>query len=201
MIDFTDNEIKLMDNFPRMPRLTTLLFSNNYIFHIGRVDNLVNLTVLILNNNKIVNLNEIDKLVVLEKLEVLSLMDNPVATKLHYRLYCIYKLPWLKLLDFEKVKTSERESAKLLFNNTDGASLINHIATDGAETHHLLVAQTQQQIEVSSQMNGSSSHVAPSSTTSTLTDNQKRQIRMAIEAATTKEEMDTIERQLRVRSR
>jgi hypothetical protein len=42
---------------------------------------------------------------------VLSLLDNPVVLRPHYRLYTIHKLPALTLLDFAKVTQKEREAA------------------------------------------------------------------------------------------
>ena len=42
-------------------------------------------------------------------------MDNPVCIRKQYRLYTIHKLPWLRFLDFEKVRQSEKEEAKKIF--------------------------------------------------------------------------------------
>ena len=119
-IDFTDNEIRILDNFPKMKRLSTLLMSNNYLFRIGSTlgDNLASITTLVLNNNRLSSLSEIDHLATLSKLELLSLTDNPVTEKEHYRLYVIFKIPSLKMLDFQKVSAScvciyEIESARI----------------------------------------------------------------------------------------
>ncbi|CAM9664985.1 unnamed protein product, partial [Phaeothamnion confervicola] len=35
VMDFSDNEIKKVDNFPRYKRLSTLLLSNNHVSRIG----------------------------------------------------------------------------------------------------------------------------------------------------------------------
>lgn len=49
-------------------------------------------------------LGDLDPLVNLKSLNTLSLLYNPVTSRPHYRLYLIYKLPQLKLLDFQKIK-------------------------------------------------------------------------------------------------
>jgi len=67
-------------------------------------ESLPNLDTIILTNNMVSELVEIDNLQNLANLRVLSLLFNPVATKDHYRLYVIFKLPQLKLLDFRKIK-------------------------------------------------------------------------------------------------
>lgn len=54
---------------------------------------------------RLATLSEIDHLASFTKLELLSLVDNPVTDKLHYRLYAIYKIPSLKMLDFQKVQS------------------------------------------------------------------------------------------------
>ena len=79
--------------------------SNNYLFRIGSTlgSNLANITTLVLNNNRLASLAEIDHLATLTKLELLSLIDNPITEKPHYRLYAIHKIPSLKMLDFQKV--------------------------------------------------------------------------------------------------
>lgn len=57
------------------------------------------------------------------KLEFLSLVGNPVTRRQHYRLYAINKIPTLKVLDFQKVKQSERERAQKLAKSAAGAAM------------------------------------------------------------------------------
>ena len=59
---------------------------------------------LVLTNNRLTNLAEIDPLASLPKLQYLSLLDNTVTKQPDYRLYVIHKLKHLRLLDFKKVK-------------------------------------------------------------------------------------------------
>lgn len=116
--DLSDNCIRKLENFPLLPRLKCLLLNNNRIFKIAKnlEQSIPNLERLILTNNSIQELSDIDPLSNLTNLKVLSLLNNPVASKDNYRHYVIHKLTNLKLLDFNKVKQSEREQAMALFD-------------------------------------------------------------------------------------
>ncbi|WCJ17963.1 U2 small nuclear ribonucleoprotein A [Euphorbia peplus] len=102
---------------PYLNRLGTLLINNNGISRINPNigDFLPKLHSLVLTNNRLVNLVEIDPLASLPKLHFLSLLDNNITKKPNYRLYVIYKLKSLRVLDFKKVKTKERVEAERLF--------------------------------------------------------------------------------------
>lgn len=54
-IDFSDNEIKKVDNFPRYSRLSSILLCNNHVSRIAPDlgSQLPNLTCIILTNNKV----------------------------------------------------------------------------------------------------------------------------------------------------
>uniref|UniRef100_A0A8C9AMG8 U2A'/phosphoprotein 32 family A C-terminal domain-containing protein n=1 Tax=Prolemur simus TaxID=1328070 RepID=A0A8C9AMG8_PROSS len=114
-IDFSDNEIRKLDGFPLLRRLKTLLV-NNRLCRIGEgLDQaLPCLTELILPNNSLV--------------ELLSILRNPVTNKKHYRLYVIYKVPQVRVLDFQKVKLKERQEAEKMFKGKRGAQLAKEIA-------------------------------------------------------------------------
>jgi len=128
-IDFSDNDIKKLDNFPLLKRLKKLLFNNNRIEKIGENlhEAIANIESLILTNNAIQELGDLDPLTVFTKLECLSLLDNPVSLKTHYRQYVIHKLPHVRLLDFRKVRDRERDEAKKLFKGTKGKELEKEI--------------------------------------------------------------------------
>jgi U2 small nuclear ribonucleoprotein A' len=72
-IDLSDNEIKKLENFPRLNRLRMLLLNNNYVtrFQDDLADSITNLEYLILTGNKVSQLGEIDRLVCLQKLDIL----------------------------------------------------------------------------------------------------------------------------------
>lgn len=127
--DLSDNDIRILDNLPLLPRLKCLLLNNNRLFKIAPnlEESVPNLERLILTNNYIQELGDIDTLCTLKNLSVLSLLNNPVTSKSHYRYYVIHKLPNLKLLDFSKVKRIEREESKALFAGSDGDMLAKSI--------------------------------------------------------------------------
>ncbi|KAF7287336.1 small nuclear ribonucleoprotein polypeptide A'-like U2A [Rhynchophorus ferrugineus] len=124
-IDFSENDIRKLDGFPYLKRLKCLLLNNNRIVRIGEhlEDYVPNIESLIFTGNQIEDLGDIEPLTTLEKLTTLSLLHNPITAKQHYRLYVIYKLPQLKLLDFRKIKMKEREEAKTLFKSKKGKEI------------------------------------------------------------------------------
>ncbi|KAF6198688.1 hypothetical protein GE061_008440, partial [Apolygus lucorum] len=132
-IDFSDNDIRKLDGFPLLKRLKTLMLNNNRIVRLadGLGSSIPNLESLILSGNNLQELSDIDPLISLQKLTTLSLLENPIVTKPHYRLYVAFKLPNLRLLDFRKIKQKEREEAMLLFKSKHGRQLQREIATKG----------------------------------------------------------------------
>ncbi|XP_054164213.1 U2 small nuclear ribonucleoprotein A'-like [Oppia nitens] len=128
-IDFSDNDIRKLDGFPLLNRLKTLLLNNNRISRIGDSlhESLPHLESLILTGNHMQELGDIEPLAKCDKLTTLSLLNNPVTTKKHYRLYVIHKLPTVRLLDFRKVKLRERDEAKQLFKGDKGRKLESEI--------------------------------------------------------------------------
>ncbi|KAI9029726.1 leucine-rich repeat-domain-containing protein [Phycomyces nitens] len=120
-IDFTNNDLRSLGNFPRLTRLQHLLLANNRISTIeeGMQNSLPNLTTIVLTNNAIQELGDLEPLAPCRKLTYLSLLDNPVTKKQYYRLYVIHKIPSLRVLDFVKIK-QERKQAEELFKDQDG---------------------------------------------------------------------------------
>jgi U2 small nuclear ribonucleoprotein A' len=112
----------VLGNFPRLNRLQNLFLNSNRISKIdgGIHEFLPNLKTIILTNNALSELGDLEPLIQCKKLTHLSVMDNPVAKKPHYRLYIIYKLPQVRVLDFNKVKLTERKEAAALFAKEDG---------------------------------------------------------------------------------
>lgn len=173
VIDLSDNEVRKIDNFPEMKRLNTLLINNN---NVSKVDTkiatqLPNLTSLILTNNRVAVLSEIDVIATLAKLEYLSLLGNPVTLKINYRLYTINRIPSLRSLDFKKISRVEREEAVAFFQTEAGKAMMSAISS-GVDSSNNIKSVV-------------------------LSDEQKRQVREAITRASTKEEVDLIERQLK----
>ncbi|MCO5554753.1 hypothetical protein L7F22_008287 [Adiantum nelumboides] len=124
-VDLSDNELVKLEGFPYLKRLTTLLVSNNRIARINPNIGgfLPKLHTLVLTNNRLVNLGDLDPLAALANLQALSLLDNIVTKKTHYRLYVIHKLPKLRLLDFRKIKQRERQEATARFGSKEAEAL------------------------------------------------------------------------------
>ncbi|XP_019475110.1 U2 small nuclear ribonucleoprotein A' [Meleagris gallopavo] len=104
--------------------------NNNRICRIGEglEQALPSLTELVLTNNNISELGELDPLSSIKSLTYLSILRNPVTNKKHYRLYVIYKVPQVRVLDFQKVKLKERQEAEKMFKGKRGAQLAKDIA-------------------------------------------------------------------------
>jgi len=73
------------------------------------------------------SISEIDNLATCRSLVRLSLVDNLVTKLKFYRLYVIYKLPNVRVLDFQKVKLKEKMAAKKLFEGSKGKEIIEEM--------------------------------------------------------------------------
>lgn len=82
-IDFTDNDIQVLGNFPLSPRIRTLLLARNRIAQIqSTLPNAIpNLKNLVLASNNIGELADLEVLGRFSRLTHLVLMDNPVTKK------------------------------------------------------------------------------------------------------------------------
>lgn len=105
-LDFTDNDILRLSNFPTLTNLTSLYLGNNRVTKIepGLNQYIPNLKCLVLTNNSITDLGDLDPLGGFEHLEYLILLENPVVDKEFYRLYVIHRCRKLRILDFKKIK-------------------------------------------------------------------------------------------------
>jgi len=175
VLDLTDNEVEVLENFPRMVRLKWIMLSNN---HVARIqpdlhEAIPNLEVLVLANNRISLLSEIDKLAGFKRLKLLNLADNPVRNQRHYRLYVIHKIPPLELLDYDRVRQKERKEADSLFSSQTGKQFVQGVKTQGQA------------------MAKDFSHGGV-----ILSDEQKRIILNALQNATTEEEIQRFQKML-----
>ena len=68
---------------------------------------------MVLTNNNISELSELEPLGGLKRLQYLSLLDNPVTRKKHYRSYVIWKVPSVRVLDFKRVRKVVSEAIDL----------------------------------------------------------------------------------------
>jgi len=120
-IDMSDNEIIKVDNFPQLKRLETILLSNNRVCRIatGLGASVPELATLNLTNNELSKIRDLDALSSFTNLTHLTLTNNPVCKIDDYRLYAIHRNPKLKVLDFAKVKPTERDAAKEKYGELD----------------------------------------------------------------------------------
>jgi len=144
-LNMNDNDLKKIENFPYFQRLKILYFANNRIRRIAPdfVQNVPNLEELVLSNNELKELPDIDVLKSLEKLEYLSLMGCPMTAINNYRLYVIFRLPQVRVLDYRRVKQSEKKEAKRIFGGKAGSKLLNEIGntfTPGEDLEHNISA-------------------------------------------------------------
>mmetsp|Transcript_5904 Transcript_5904/g.9859 ORF Transcript_5904/g.9859 Transcript_5904/m.9859 type:complete len:291 (-) Transcript_5904:24-896(-) len=126
-MDLSNNHLQRLDNFPKMERLATLYLGGNEISYVDARNlkkNVPNLNTVIMTGNGVKGWNVLSDLGEgCPKLEYLSLVGNPITRRQHYRLYTIHKIPTLKVLDFQKVKQSERERAQRLAASAAGAAM------------------------------------------------------------------------------
>uniref|UniRef100_A0ABD2WG43 Probable U2 small nuclear ribonucleoprotein A' n=1 Tax=Trichogramma kaykai TaxID=54128 RepID=A0ABD2WG43_9HYME len=137
-LDFSDNDIRKLDNFPLLKRIKTLFFNNNRIVRIadGLENCIPNLETLMLTGNQLQELCDIQPLFGLKKLTTLCLLQNPVSAKAHYRQYIIFKMPNLKLLDFKKIKMKEREEVNEFFKSPRGKEIAKDITKKAKAISH-----------------------------------------------------------------
>ncbi|KAM6315004.1 leucine-rich repeat-containing protein 72 [Aegotheles albertisi] len=109
--------------------LTELYLNNNELTDIsGALKHLRALQILLLHNNQLEKLGKtVKELKGMINLQTLNLFHNPLAQDPDYRLYVIYFLPSLQLLDRKSVTRRERESALHLYNHKR-SSVVQSIA-------------------------------------------------------------------------
>ena len=94
-IDFTDNDIQVLGNFPLSPRIRTLLLARNRVSVIQPAlpTAIPNLRNLVLASNNLSELSDLDVLGKFARLTHLVLLDNP-ATKKDVGVYLSGCLVW-----------------------------------------------------------------------------------------------------------
>ncbi|EPS40205.1 hypothetical protein H072_5959 [Dactylellina haptotyla CBS 200.50] len=183
-IDFTDNDIQQLGNFPLSPRLKTLLLARNRITSIQATlaTSVPNLYCIALQNNNLSELVDLEPLSRLSKLVHLVLAENPVTRKEDYRLFVIWTCPTVRYLDFERVKDAERKEAEKLFGTLEdptptAAKIL------GVKSRHFDVSST----DLRGDKNFKTSY----------TQSEKQRIQDMIRNAKSLEEVARLEKQLR----
>ncbi|PNY25565.1 U2 small nuclear ribonucleoprotein A, partial [Tolypocladium capitatum] len=183
-IDFTDNDIQVLGNFPLSPRLNTLLLARNRVASIqpGLVKAVPNLKHLVLASNNMAELADLDVLGTFPRLTHLVLVDNPVTKKDNYRYWVLWRCPTVRFLDYEKVKQAEREQGRELFGTVEEPTAL------AAQ----IMARKSKSLETP--VNGSATPSMLSRIK--LTDEEKRRLRDKIKKATSLHEIIALEKEL-----
>lgn len=189
-IDFTDNRLTRLENFPRLIRLSSLSLAGNILDAVDGINlhkNVPNIRELVLTDNRIGGLHEIGNIARgCRKLEFLTLAGNPVTRRQHYRLYTIYKIPTLKVLDFVKVKQAERDRAKRLAMSSAGAALEGDVKVEAREAAKSMSSTAKT-------FTPGEGHSAKESFVANFSPEQKVQIRDLIAGAKTPGDIERIE--------
>jgi Leucine-rich repeat (LRR) protein len=107
-------------NVSGLVHLTQLSLENNEITRLDGLDDLQCLMELYLGNNLVADVKEIIKLQELQRLIILDISGNPISSgvgnNLNYRIYSIYHLRKLRVLDGVSIDPQEHLEAKETFS-------------------------------------------------------------------------------------
>ncbi|KAF9535467.1 leucine-rich repeat-domain-containing protein [Crepidotus variabilis] len=189
-IDFTDNSIITLGNLPLLKRLTTLLLANNRIQNISPSIHLSapNLTTLVLTNNNICELGDLEPLKELRHIKYISLLGNPVQEKKWYREWLAWRIPGLRVIDFQRIRDKERAQAKTLFVTSEGlpTALATTISTTVSK-HSTKTTLTIDEPKAASSVKAGR----------LMSKEDQEKVRLAIQNAKSMEEVRRLERSLR----
>ncbi|KAM7217072.1 Leucine-rich repeat domain containing protein [Rhypophila decipiens] len=186
-IDLTDNDIHVLGNIPLSPRLTTLLLARNKIATIQptlpmAIPSLKNVN---LTSNQLAELSDLDVLGEFPRLTHLTMIDNPVTKKEHYRLWVIWRCPTVRFFDFKKVKDSERTEAKELFGTAENPT----------ELAQKIMGVKSKNFGVGASANGATDQTKTSKIARLkLTEEEKKKLAEIVNKATSMEEIERLER-------
>ncbi|KAL7747312.1 U2 snRNP complex subunit [Sorochytrium milnesiophthora] len=185
-LNLSENDIKVLGNFPLLPRLSMLLLANN---RVSKIDSDLSTSVgglrtLVLTNNFIGELGDLDPLGELIDLEHLSLAGNPVTRRKHYREYVIWRVKSLRVLDFQRIRHKERQAAKALFTTKSGK--VNELAKSISATRSSNAGAADDE-------SSHDNHVARSSATAGLSPEETLRIKEAIKNAKSLSEIQKLE--------
>ncbi|KGU07042.1 U2 small nuclear ribonucleoprotein A' [Candida albicans P87] len=185
VIDLSNNDLISLGNIPkRFNNLQCLLLSNNNISYIDdesfSSDN--HITSITLFNNNIYKFQKSfkDKF---PKLETLILLGNPITEMENYRYFIIWLIPSLKVLDFKKVKQAERKTSEDMFGtNRDEFNSLAQQMFKNENTEIKLDGKSDRQVK---------------NFVKKMTDEERQQLLKKLETATSIEEIERIENDLK----
>eukprot|EP00736_Rhodelphis_marinus_P010350 Rmarinus@m.14060 len=111
-LDLGKNKISRIEGLLNLSHLTQLSIEDNELSSLAGLSHLSNLMELYAGNNRISDLREILQLKELPKLIILDLNGNALCTDPEYRLYSVYHLRKLKVLDGLGIESSEQSAAR-----------------------------------------------------------------------------------------
>ncbi|KAJ2299005.1 U2 snRNP complex subunit [Coemansia sp. RSA 2705] len=140
-LNLCNNTVRVLGNFPELPRLQSLYAADNKVSAIDRdlARSLPALHTLVLSDNEIAELVDLEPLRELAELRMLSLANNPVMARPHARLWCVWRMPALRILDFERVSMAERAEARRLFGSPEDMSALAKTILDVESTANTFV--------------------------------------------------------------
>ncbi|KAL4442869.1 hypothetical protein ABPG74_010758 [Tetrahymena malaccensis] len=109
------NKINQISGLAHLSNLMQLSLEDNMIESLEDFPELKNLMELYLGNNSITESKEITNLKGLQKLIILDLSGNPFSRDPNYRIYTLFIIKKLKVLDGISIEASEQQLAKDLF--------------------------------------------------------------------------------------
>ena len=115
-LELGKNKITKIEGLDHLMNLTQLSLEDNELFTLGGIGRIVNLMELYIGNNKIKDIKEIHHLKENGKLIILDLSGNSMTKEPDYRLYSIFHLKKLKVLDGISIDSTEATKAKELFS-------------------------------------------------------------------------------------
>ncbi|KAJ2501717.1 U2 snRNP complex subunit [Coemansia sp. RSA 1972] len=125
-LNLCTNTVRVLGNFPSLPRLLSIYASDNRIASIDRTlaSSIPNIRTLVLTGNDLRELSDLEPLREFTQLEHLSVVGNPVASVQWARLWCVWRFKALKVLDFERVTERERKEAQKVFETNGELSAL-----------------------------------------------------------------------------
>ena len=117
-LDLGSNKIKRISNVQTLVSLTQLSLENNEISRLDGLEDLQCLMELYLGNNLISDVKETIKLKDLQRLIILDISGNLMSSQFgnNYRIYCIFHLRKLRVLDGLSIDNQEHQEAKETFS-------------------------------------------------------------------------------------
>uniref|UniRef100_A0A7S1HYF6 U2A'/phosphoprotein 32 family A C-terminal domain-containing protein n=1 Tax=Eutreptiella gymnastica TaxID=73025 RepID=A0A7S1HYF6_9EUGL len=114
-LDIGKNKISSFEGLERLPHLSQLSVEDNEVTSLAGLSKLQNLLELYVGNNRLADVKEVNHLRAVPRLIILDMSGNPLCKDKEYRLYSIYHLKKLKVLDGVSIDGHESAKAKETF--------------------------------------------------------------------------------------